>query len=47
MLPQIENDHRWRALLDTTEPVGVHADFPSGTAYNLQGRSLAMLMQIR
>jgi len=46
MLPQLDNGHRWRALLDTTEAANGHADFPSGTAYNLQGRSLALLMQI-
>ena len=47
MLPQLDNGHRWRCLLDTIESVATEADLPSGTAYNLQGRSLALLRQIR
>jgi len=48
MLPHLSNGQHWRVLLDTVTPgASSHADFPSGTPYNLQGRSLVLFMQIR
>jgi len=46
-LPELPTGHRWQRLLDTTTPanhVPVHA---AHTQYELQGRSLALLMQLQ
>jgi len=48
VLPDFRNGTTWQALVDTTYAQGLAVDgrFPGSTRYDLQGRSLALLMEI-
>jgi len=48
VLPDFRNGITWQALVDTTYAQGLAVDgrFPGSTRYDLQGRSLALLMEI-
>jgi len=48
VLPDFRNGITWQALVDTTYAQGLAVDgrFPGSTLYDLQGRSLALLMEI-
>jgi len=47
-LPALSNGGHWQRLIDTAEPAAGHASVHAAhTAYSLQGRSLALLMQLQ